>query len=89
VYEANFSDLSSHDSWKFPMTREDELVILRFLQKYYGPPVWVGDVSKAEGICRKRMRGRIVEYGFTNLISDVSLHAENTVFRHKQKQTTG
>ena len=71
VYDVNFSDISSHEAWEFPLNvARYEALRDYIVGKDYNWEVWSGNSEKAaENACRAQMRSRIVEYDFTNLIT--------------------
>jgi hypothetical protein len=71
VYDVNFSGISSHEAWDFPLTvARYEALRDSIVNASYNLEVWSGK-SEAAAInaCRKEARKRIVEYGHTNLIT--------------------
>jgi hypothetical protein len=71
VFDVNFSDISSHDAWEYPLTiARYEALRDYIVANQHNWEVWSGKAAEAaENACRRHMRSSIVEYGFTNLIT--------------------
>lgn len=72
VHDVNFSDISSHEDWGFPVTPEKSHRLASYI---LGVPHYVelhkcDTVAQAEGFCRRYMRtpNVIVEYDFGSIV---------------------
>ena len=71
VFDVNFSGISSHESWSFPLTvAKYEALRDEIVKHDYNWEIWSSkSESQAEQACRNHQRNHIVEYGFQNIIT--------------------
>ncbi len=72
VHDVNFSDISSHEDWNFPVTLEKSKRLTDYIlnSKYYFEVHKCNTVDQAIGFCKRYARGHIVEYGHTSIIAE-------------------
>lgn len=72
VHDVNFSDISSHADWNFPMTLEKSKRLTDYIlnSKYYFEVHKCNTVDQAIGFCKRYAREQIVEYGHTSIIAE-------------------
>lgn len=69
LHDVNFSDISSHWAWKFPLTDPAKKVLREYLNKT--PRQRVGDfntLKEAEIAVKKYIKNFICEYGYGGII---------------------
>ncbi len=70
VYDVNFSDISSHDDWNFPMTPEKSKRLTDYIvsKPYYYEVHKCNTVLQAKGFCNRYARQHLVEYDSTSIV---------------------
>jgi hypothetical protein len=87
VHDFNFSDISSHPSWDFPLTEAK----IADLTQYICASRFDHEIHKcetfeqAEGFCKRHMRANVVEYDYTSLRVKVDVDVADGAVRKASK----
>lgn len=66
VHDVNFSDISSHENWNFPITQEGCAKLTKYIydNRYYSQVEYSGkSLIEAISFCEREARKRVIEYG--------------------------
>lgn len=88
VHDFNFSDISCHPAWEFPLTESkiEELSDYVRSNKFNREIHKCDTFEQAEGFCKRHMRTNVVEYDYTLLRVEVEIADASQSARKSSKE---
>jgi hypothetical protein len=90
VYDVNFSDISSHSAWGFPVTSEKSEELTKYIVASDYDEIHKCDtVSQAEGFCTRYQRTNVVEYDHSSIVPEEKAKEIKKTKINKKKAKSG